>query len=50
MSKECCGTCKYHSYVDDVDFMCDCEASEEYWEYTMFQDCCECWEEKSEQE
>ncbi len=44
--EECCGTCAYHKHDDDVDFICTCEESDGYGEYTMFQDCCGCWEGK----
>lgn len=44
--EKCCGTCGWHSHVDDVDYMCVCEDSDGYGEYTMFQDYCDCWEER----
>ena len=36
---ENCKTCKYHIAVDDG-FMCDCEESENYWDWTSFDDSC----------
>ena len=50
MSEKCCGTCKHHFHDEDVDFICNCEESEGYGEYTMYRDYCECWEERCEQE
>ena len=41
--KECCGTCIYHKHDDDVDYICICEDSDGYGEYTMFQDYCDYW-------
>lgn len=48
MSERCCGTCRHHQYDDGVDYMCSCEESEGYGEYTMFQDYCGCWEDRYE--
>lgn len=45
MSEGCCGTCEYHTH-DGVDYVCSCEGSEGYGEYTMFQDYCGYWEER----
>lgn len=36
---ENCKTCKYHTAVDDG-FMCDCEESKNYWDWTSFDDSC----------
>ena len=36
---ENCKTCKYHTAVDDG-FMCDCEESENYWDWTSLNDSC----------
>lgn len=43
--RKCCGTCGWHKYDDDVDFICSNEESEGYGEYTMYEDSCDCWEE-----
>ena len=48
--KKCCGTCRYHLRDDDVDFICDCEDSEGYGDYTMSQDCCDCYEARNIEE
>jgi hypothetical protein len=48
--KKCCGTCRYHLHDDDVDFICDCEESEGYGDYTMYQDCCDCYEARNIEE
>lgn len=48
-NKKCCGTCKYH-YHDkemlDGDYCCVNDESEYCSDYTMYDDCCECWEER----
>lgn len=50
MSKrECCGSCRYHLRDDDVDFICNCEESDGYGDYTMSGDCCDCYEPKSKE-
>lgn len=46
--EECCGTCAYHKRDDDVDFICTCEESDGYGEYTMFRDCCDYWRRKAD--
>ncbi|HIT42929.1 MAG TPA: hypothetical protein IAB60_12695 [Candidatus Caccovicinus merdipullorum] len=42
--ERCCGSCIYHEHEDDVDYRCVCEDSDEYGKYTMFRDCCDCWQ------
>ena len=46
--RKCCGTCGWHKYDDDVDFICSNEESEGYGEYTMYEDSCDCWEGRDE--
>ena len=48
--RKCCGTCGWHKYDDDVDFTCSNEESDGYGEYTMFEDCCDCWEGRDERQ
>lgn len=45
---ETCKTCKYHVAVDDDMFMCDCEDSENYWDWTSLDDSCAYHEKKGE--
>ena len=42
---ECCGTCIYNK-KNDSDFCCSNEESESYGLSTMYDDCCEDYEEK----
>jgi hypothetical protein len=48
--KECCGECKYNKRSYDghcnAEFCCTNEASEEYGVPTMYDDSCDCFEEK----
>ena len=45
--KPCCGTCKNHTYDDTYEgYMCWCEESDAGGEWTSYDDCCECWEER----
>lgn len=46
MTEQRCGNCKHHVHDEGVDFICNCEESDGYGEYTMFQDRCDCWEGK----
>ncbi len=39
-----CATCKYHKHDGDVDYMCTCEESDGYGDYTTPDDYCGCWE------
>lgn len=46
-TEPCCGNCKNHIYDDDAqDWVCDCEDSEFYSDYTGYNDKCEEWEER----
>ena len=45
--EECCGNCKYHYYDrEDEDWVCDCQNSEYYTDYTGYTDKCEEYEER----
>ncbi len=43
---ECCGNCKYHVTMAQDTFMCDNEESEGYGLETVWDDCCEEFEER----
>ena len=45
--EEVCGCCGYHYYdKDDEEWVCDCQESERYSDYTEYGDTCEEWEER----
>lgn len=41
--KRCCGTCAFHTSVSDGDWVCSCEESEAYTDYTFFDQECGEW-------
>lgn len=43
---ECCGNCKYHRPMAQDAFMCDNEDSEGYGLETVYDDYCDCYEER----
>jgi len=40
-----CGTCRWHNWDDDVDYICENHNSGNYGDYTMYGDSCDKWEE-----
>jgi len=40
-----CGTCRWHNWDDDVDYICDNHDSDNYGDYIFYHDTCEEWEE-----
>ena len=50
MSKECCGTCKWHEYDKaGKDWVCVNDASENVADFTGYEDSCDEWEGKDDQ-
>lgn len=45
--KECCGNCKNHSHDDDG-WICDCDKSEYFSDWTDYSNCCDEYEERGE--
>ncbi len=44
---ECCGTCKYHRYDrNEQEWICNCQRSDNYADYTEYSDYCENWEDR----
>lgn len=43
--ERCCGTCKFHE-ADGCDFVCDNPDSDNYSDWTGYEDVCDEWEEK----
>jgi len=43
---KCCGTCQHHVWDKGPEFMCICTESDAEGEYTMYNETCECWEER----
>ena len=47
MSRECCGTCKWHAYEDITDGWVCCNDSSEYvTDWTDYNHCCDDYEER----
>ena len=48
---EICGHCRYHlpdaELFENNEFMCDCEESEYYTDFTGYNDSCNFWEERT---
>lgn len=50
--REICGTCKYHKpdeydeEYDQTDWVCDCEDSDHYGDWTTYGMNCESWDER----
>ena len=45
MTEQICGTCKWHKYSEG-DWICDCDRSDSWGDWTEFEDCCPEWEER----
>lgn len=45
---ECCGNCKYHKPISEDTFVCDNEESEGYALETLYNDYCDCCEERED--
>ncbi|WP_373829783.1 hypothetical protein [Bacteroides heparinolyticus] len=49
MSKQCCGTCKWHEYDKaGKDWVCVNDVSENVAEFTSYEDSCDEWEGKDD--
>lgn len=50
LETQCCGRYRHHKYMAQDEFMCDNESSEGYGLSTVYDDCCEEFEERRENE
>jgi hypothetical protein len=47
-NEKCCGTCKYHCYDDEYEWLCTNDISMNYQNWTEYEDKCEDWESRKD--